>query len=260
MRTGTDAYAITAKSYQATSRSRYPFESMFRAKITGMLVIVAGIAASLAHAEITPIIDFTGGQAFGVVQGANATAGFSFSVTTATTISGLGLFDVGSDGLINSHQIGLWSSGGTLLASATVDNSSSVVASTSSLGDWRETGITSLTLDPGSYVIGASFLDVSQNTEDAAVFSATGTTSLSGISYGTTVIGFSDFAFPDFNENGVDAGAFGPMAFTDVQSAPEPGSLGLSLCALGFCGLAFRSRNAKINHSSGNPCSCNDLA
>jgi hypothetical protein len=213
-----------------------------------MLVIFAGIAASLAHAEITPLIDFTGGQVFGVVQGANATAGFSFNVTTATTISGLGLFDVGSDGLIDSHQIGLWTSGGTLLASATLDNSSSVVPSTSSLGDWRETGINSLTLDPGSYVIGASFLDVAQNTEDAAVFSAAGTPSLPGINYGTTIIGFSDFTFPDLSETGVDAGAFGPMAFTDVQRAPEPGSLGLSLCGLTLFGLALRGNQlAEIN-------------
>lgn len=213
------------------------------ARITTILLVIAGLGATFAYAEPAPIIDFTGGLAEGIFGGQNGTAGFSFEVTEATTISGLGFFDVGSNGLINSHQVGLWTSTGTLLASAILDNSSNVVASTSSLGDWRETNITSLTLDPGSYVLGAFFRNVQADTEDEAALDASGTSSASGISYGNAAFGSGSFTFPGSNDPAFDAGIFGPMAFTGSTSAmPEPGSLGLCACALLLCGLVLRLR------------------
>ena len=45
--------------------------------------------------------------------------GFHPGLTTFA-ITQLGVFDDGGDGLVNSHQIGLWSPEGTLLASATI--------------------------------------------------------------------------------------------------------------------------------------------
>ena len=213
-------------------------------RTAAMLAVVTGIAASLAHAEVTPIIDFTGGTAVGVIAGNTATAGFSFTVTTVTTISGLGFLDVGSNSLTDSHQVGLWTSSGTLLGSAVVDGSSTAVASTSNLGDWRETGISSLTLDPGSYVLGAFYRDVSVTpTEDQTVYHATGTSSVSGVGYGHAVSGLSGFVFPNGDDSVFDDAYFGPMAFTgDSSVAPEPASFGLSVGALLLGALAFRIR------------------
>jgi Domain of unknown function (DUF4082) len=222
-----------------------------------MLVVITSVVASSADAQVAPIVDFMGGGAYGAIGSTNptlnGTLGFSFDVTTATTISGLGFFDVGSNGLINSHQVGLWTSGGTLLATATLDNSSNVFASTSALGDWRETDISLLNLNPGSYVLGAFYLNAFANSEDQAFFYAN-PSSLSGISYDHAALGLNaTLSFPFTNVPLADGGVFGPMAFTDVASAtPEPESLGLSLAALAFCGLAFRLRRRPFS-SDGSP-------
>jgi Domain of unknown function (DUF4082) len=207
-------------------------------RITKILVVIIGSAASVAHAG--PIVDFTGGVQTAAVAGNDDTLGFSFDVITTTTISGLGFFDAGSDGLINSHQVGLWTAGGTLLASATLDNSSNIVASTSNLGDWRETDIGLLTLNLGSYVLGAFYRDVSVSAEDDAVVVANAS-SVSGVSYGHTRSGFPGFTFPNVDQSVADAGTFGPMAFTSRSAtAPEPANLGLSICALALFGVGFR--------------------
>src|SRR5262245_12458608 len=62
--------------------------------------------------------------------------GWQFSVSAPITIDGLGLFDVNPAGLAESHQVGLWTDSGTLLASATVTSGSTSVASASAAGDW----------------------------------------------------------------------------------------------------------------------------
>ena len=45
---------------------------------------------------------------------------YNYSPEGAISITQLGVFDSGGDGLANAHQIGLWSVSGTLLASATI--------------------------------------------------------------------------------------------------------------------------------------------
>lgn len=87
------------------------------------------------------------------------------------TITGLGFFDVGSDGLLNDHEVGLWTNDGTLLANVTLDNTANIVSSTSVLGQWREVDIAPLALVPGDYVLGSFFRDVFGPTpEDDAVW------------------------------------------------------------------------------------------
>jgi hypothetical protein len=34
--------------------------------------------------------------------------GYSFAVSSSLTIDGLGVFDADTDGLANSHEVGLW--------------------------------------------------------------------------------------------------------------------------------------------------------
>ena len=73
-------------------------------------------------------------------------------------VTGLGYWDEGANGLINNHTVGLWnsSSPSVLLASTVVNNSSAVVNSTSAAGDWRFNSISPLTLQAGTYVVGAT--------------------------------------------------------------------------------------------------------
>jgi hypothetical protein len=181
-------------------------------------------------------MDFTGGELANAIGGENDTTGAGFSVSSSIVISGLGIFDAGANGLEYSTQVGLWTSSGTLLASVTVDNSGNTVASTSGLGDWLEEDITPVTLDPGSYVLGAYYLNVDVTPGDEGGHGVD-ESSITGITYDgwDSFFGGSSLTFPTFDNDVSDTEAsfFGPMAFT--SPAPEPGSLVLMLGAGVFC-------------------------
>jgi hypothetical protein len=111
-------------------------------------------------------LDFTGGGGF--TAGTFQNEGWKFSVSKQITVSGLAVFDFGSNGLSQSHQAGLWNADGSvLLASGMVTNSSPLVASTDSLGGWRTVAITPLVLQAGDYVVGANYPNAA--TEDPFV-------------------------------------------------------------------------------------------
>jgi hypothetical protein len=127
--------------------------------------IIAAVAAVslIAWQEIGPCalaanlgLDFTNG---GIERSAiaNSNYGWSFSVTSPLTVDGLGLWDAGSNGLFESHEVGLWLTStpipeGVLLASATVSNAQSVaVASASASGRWLFSSVPVVTLNPGTY-------------------------------------------------------------------------------------------------------------
>jgi hypothetical protein len=209
-------------------------------------MLVLGATAATSSGAVAPIIDIKGGADTPANGGSNATQGFGFDVSSTTLITGLGIFDVGSDGLTNSHQVGLWTSGGTLLASTTVDNSANAVASTSGFGRWLEMDITPLALTPGAYILGAFYLDNDTNpTEDHIVFSAVAS-SISGVSYSHwAFIGSPTFDFPslDLGGDASSASIFGPMAFVgSASSVPEPGTLGFCYGAVGWLVVAHRRR------------------
>lgn len=83
------------------------------------------------------------------------TVGWQFTVGgTPLQVTQLGLFDSGSDGLLASHQVGIWNSSGTLLSSATVKAGT---ASPLTAG-YRYEPVTPFTLPAnGTYQIGALF-------------------------------------------------------------------------------------------------------
>jgi hypothetical protein len=78
--------------------------------------------------------------------------GVSFN-SLGQTISSLGFYDHGGDGLSTSYQLGLWNSAQALIATATVNPSSPLI------GDFRYAPITPVTIGsfalPQSFTIGA---------------------------------------------------------------------------------------------------------
>ena len=50
------------------------------------------------------------------------TLGWEFDVLDPISVTALGVFDDSQDGLVDRHPIGIWDSGGTLLASTTVSS------------------------------------------------------------------------------------------------------------------------------------------
>lgn len=130
--------------------------------------LVAILAACLviglsAPASATPAITFvetTGGT---VTPNSDQTVGWMFNVLSPLTVTGLGWFDEGHDGLAVSHAIGLWNPLGTMLAT--------IVAPAGTVApldvQYRMMPIAPLGLAPGDgYIIGG--LDSSQNPERTA--------------------------------------------------------------------------------------------
>jgi hypothetical protein len=66
-----------------------------------------------------PAISFTGGTPTNGFP--DRTFGYEFTTNSSITIGSLGYWDMGVDGLLESHEVGIWSAdGSTLIVSAVV--------------------------------------------------------------------------------------------------------------------------------------------
>ena len=187
------------------------------------IAVLAGLPAQ-ATPTYRAVLDLTNGTASYSTQYSNATDGIRFSLSSSTEITGAwGMFDIGSDGLMNSHDVGLWSDDGVLLASVTVTNASTPVASAALLGRWMVADLPSpITLAPGTYRVAAFYRDMRLG-EDGVVYNAT----LSGIA-GASYVGWAytntsgtNLVFPNPQTPYFSTVLeFGGMAF--AAGVPEP--------------------------------------
>lgn len=170
--------------------------------------------------------------------GYDCTAGWTFTVISPIKINGLAVFDWQPAGLGNPHQVGLWDSGGTLLASATVTSASTPIASASSFGDWFVASVSPVVLTPGGYVVGAFFYRGDQT--DAFLANATAVT-MPQVAFDGSGLA-SGWARPGSPLPAYDDGFFG-ASFT-ADPVPEPSTLLL----LGVGLLAAGRRLRSIRH------------
>jgi hypothetical protein len=199
------------------------------------LVLAAAILLLACNPALAALgIDFStaGGLTLGT---SDYSLGWSFSVSSNTTIGALGAFDLNQDGFAQDQQVGLWDAAQNLLASVYVSNADPLT------GSWRFHSIGPVTLTPGN-----TYYVASQGGE-GYIYAVAGVTA-PGVTYLNDNWHFNGnsannpLAFPDSFDNYLlsSAGYFGGNFMT---TAPLPGSL--LLLGSGLLGLAgwrrFRS-------------------
>jgi hypothetical protein len=207
----------------------------FLAAISLLLTVLTGTAALAG----TPAYDIDGAGT--VFSNSPIMVGWEFDVTVPITIDGLGLWDEDADGIVD-HEVGIWNSAETLLASTTITAEDSLVASPHASGDWRIAPIPTVSLPVGNgYVIGAHWSAIG---DGIRVRSDVGliVTTIPEISYvQARTRGTATFAFPTngTTSTNVVQGYAGPT-FTVVTAAPSvPGleAVGLATLALALIAL-----------------------
>lgn len=211
---------------------------MTLSRLPGLVALSLPLLSTLpAHAQVTAAINFDT-TAISTVD-FNSTRGFEFHVTAPLTVTGLSFYDFGSDGLAQSHDVGLWSSAGTLLASTTIP--SGTAAPLDSSGKFRYVLLnTPIVLPVGnSYKTGGQFL---AGSTDIPFFNQTNLTSAPGVTYVQAAFTFSNsLSNPIFSlPSGLAGGSF---VMGTSSAAPEPGTL-VFLALGGTLTLARRKRRA----------------
>ena len=215
---------------------KHPITTLFAAALA-----LAGALAFPAAAGATPAIAFT--TVTGTyVDPQPRNIGWQFTPLADLSVTRLGFWDAGGDGLVAAHEVGLFTTGGSLLASAVVPAGTGGALA----GGFRWVDIAPVALEESvTYVIGGfwsgssdpwvwnggiagvDILDLVVSSDIAIGAAGTGRYNLNGgFSYPDLLINDNRFAFigPNFDSN-------------TVPPVPEPASallLGAGLAALGW--------------------------
>ena len=174
--------------------------------------------------------------------------GWSFNVVESFTVSQLGFYDDLTNGLLESHQVGLWDPFGTLLASATVP------AGTGStlMGFFRMVSIAPITLSVGNDYRIAAVSGADKYTYTPINLSTYGGLQYVQAMYAPELCCTTDLLYPSWATS--DVGYFGPnlgigSTLQDIpdeiltSTVPEP--MSVLLVGTGLLGVAFVRRRGR---------------
>ncbi|MEP7351723.1 MAG: DUF4082 domain-containing protein [Acidobacteriota bacterium] len=173
--------------------------------LAGLMALATSAAWGTSVTAVTVTPD--SGNTFN--NGGLYTLGFEFSISGPVTVDSLGYFSPSI--LLESHDVGIYTTGGTLLASATVTAADTLV------GNFTFQSISPLNLAAGNYIIAGT-----SGATDLYAFNPTTVSFMAGMTFVESRYNSgASLAFPANPDIGV--GYFGPN-FT-VSSAPEPSSI-----------------------------------
>ena len=182
-------------------------------------VSLVGIATLLivAQAYAAPIgaVSFTGGVSPGEPGDDGVTDGWQFSIATSITVTDLGFYDVGGDGFAESHPVGMWTDGGTLLGSVTVTPADALEADL-----FRYASVAPILLSPGTYRVGGF-----RTSADGSITEATGFATASEITFLNPAFAFPSggtLMFPTVDPFGSTPGIFGGSFKFEPAETPVP--------------------------------------
>ncbi|HQR07132.1 MAG TPA: DUF4082 domain-containing protein [Gemmatales bacterium] len=168
--------------------------------------------------------------------------GYSFLVNSSISVVSLGVYDHNSDGLLGSHDVGLWDSSGNLLASSTVPAGTGATLDSS----YRFVTISAVNLSPGStYYVGAVKVNADQ---DEWIADPLSFATAPEISYDSRRFQFysGTLVFPDLagsNSVGYFGGNF------QFAAVPEPTTwalMGVGASLAGLSAWRMRKRKTKV--------------
>lgn len=235
-------------------------------RLLSAALLVTALQAQIGYGVVVPVVNIDPSIVPSQQNGFNEShgdgmVGWLFTITQNTTITKVGWYDDGGDGLARAYQVGLWKdttgqgtwNGGfaagsnptQLLGIPALGLSIPAGTNTELVGsDWRVVTLnTPLVLTPGSYELAG--LDTVASTDVIKYVASYPTRPTNNIpgdfgetffwAYGPT--NHANFGFVD-NQSFYLAGGLelGPMLFVDV---PEPSSLGLLVVG---AGLLIRKR------------------
>lgn len=166
------------------------------------------------------------------------TLGWEFSIEQPITVTHLRLFDLGRDGLVESHRIGIWTINGPDLGPFV---EGIVPAGPTALldGSFRYTQIPTVILQPGSYVIGGVYVPGSLDSWAAEVSEVTTDPHITFVSPRWTRLVGSELRYPRIA--GAPNSYFGPnFQFEPIPERSATALLSLSSIAWVIGALARR--------------------
>ncbi len=175
-----------------------------------LLGCCSGFINSQANASNLPVATFSPTlSTIGHSQASATTLGWAFNVNQTITVTELGYFDSGSDGLYEEHAVGIFDRNGILLSSAIIPS-----GTLGQLSDgFRYVEVTQFSLLPGSYTAAAT---IGASAGDPLPYFGTFTT-------------ISQISIPEGASRYTEAGTYTSLSYPDLKwpvNNPYPFYLG----------------------------------